>query len=141
MADGDMSDTDSHTNSRVNLGEYRSLSTRFRRSPMVQQKRPHSGGRLQLHDESVRMGMKMVPLQDRNVAFHRAVAHGNSEYVRKILSEKKHDVDAFDEYGFIALHYAAQHNKVFILNMLLDFGAEASVTGADGSTALHLAAR
>ena len=141
MADGDMSDTDSHANSRVNLGEYRSLVKRFRHSPMVQPKRPHSGGRLILQDESIRMGMKMVPLQDRNVAFHRAVAHGNSEDVRKILSQKKYDVNSFDEYGFTALHYAAQYNKVFILNMLLDFGAEVSVTGVDGSTALHLAAR
>lgn len=146
MADGDMSDTDSRTGSRVNVAEYRSTRTslitpRFRRSPMIQAKRPHSGGRLQLQDESVRFGMKMISLQDRNVAFHRAVAYGNSEDVRKFLSEKKYDVDALDEYGFTALHYAAQYNKVFILNMLLDFGADVAVTGVDGSTPLHLAAR
>ena len=142
MSYADMSDTDSNrTNSRINVGEYRSLITRPRRSPMVQAKRPQSGGRLQLQDESVRLGMKMVPLQDANVAFHRAAASGNAEEVRKILSMKKHDLDAFDEYGFTALHYAAKYNKVFTVNMLLDFGAKVAVIGVDGSTPLHLAAR
>lgn len=142
MADGDISDTESNsrTNSKVNLGEYRSQITRFRNSPMVA-KRPQSGGRLKLVDESVRFGMKMVSLQDTNVAFHRAAASGNTEEVRKFLSEKKDDLDTFDEYGFTALHYAAQYNKVFVVNMLLDFGAKVAVAGVDGSTPLHLAAR
>lgn len=138
MSYGDMSDTESNrASSKVNLGEYRSLITRVRRSPMVQTKRPQSG----LHDESVRFGMKMVSLQEANVAFHRAAASGNGEEVRKILSEKKYDLDALDEYGFTALHYAAQYNKVFIVNMLLDFGAKVAVVGIDGSSPLHLAAR
>lgn len=142
MSYGDMSDTDSHkAGSRVNLGEYRSLISRVRHSPMVQTKRAQSGGRLQLQDESVRLGMKMVSLQDGNVAFHRAAASGNAEEVRKFVSGKKYDLDALDEYGFTALHYAAQYNKVFIVNMLLDLGAKVAVVGADGSTPLHLAAR
>ena len=142
MSYGDMGDTDSNrANSRINVGEYRSLITRVRHSPMVQTKRPQSGGRLQLQDDSIRLGLKMVSLQDANVAFHRAAANGNTEDVRKFLSEKKYDLDALDEYGFTALHYAAQYNKVFIVNMLLDFGAKVAVIGVDGSTPLHLAAR
>jgi len=108
---------------------------------MIQTKRPQSGGRLQLQDESLQLGLKMVPLQDGNIAFHRAAASGNSEEVRKVLAEKKYDLDALDEYGFTALHYAARYNKVFIVNMLLDFGARVAVVGIDGSTPLHLAAR
>lgn len=146
MADKDTpGDSESNgTNSTANVGEYRSLITRFRRSPMVQTKRPQSAGtgsRSQLQDDSVRVGMKMVPLQDVNVALHRAAARGNTEEVRKFLSEKKFALDALDEHGFTALHYAAQNNKVFIVNMLLDFGAKIAVTGVDGSTPLHLAAR
>ena len=144
MSDRDMSDLDSNaTNSTANVraGGYRGLISRIRQSPMVQTKRPQSGGRLQLQDESLRLGLKMVPLQDGNIAFHRAAASGNSEEVRKVLAEKKYDLDALDEYGFTALHYAAQYNKVFIVNMLLDFGARVAVVGIDGSTPLHLAAR
>ena len=146
MADRDSpGDTESNdTNSRRNVGGYRSLITRFRQSPMVQPKKPHSlaGSRPQLQDDSVRLvGMKMVSLTDANIAFHRSAARGNTEEVRKFLSEKKEAVDALDEHGFTALHYAAQHNQVFIVNMLLDFGAQVAVTAMDGSTPLHLAAR
>lgn len=144
MSDRDMGDMDSNaTNSTVNVrvGGRRSLISRIRQSPMVQTKRPQSGGRLQLQDESVRLGLKMVSLQDGNIAFHRAAASGNSEEVRKVLAEKKYDLDALDEYGFTALHYAAQYNKVFIVNMLIDCGARVAVVGIDGSTPLHLAAR
>ena len=142
MSDRGIADTDSNTtSSRVNVGGYRSLISRIRQSPMIQTKRPQSGGRLQLQDESLRLGLRMVSLQDGNIAFHRAAASGNSEEVRKVLAEKKYDLDALDEYGFTALHYAAQYNKVFIVNMLLDFGARVAVVGIDGSTPLHLAAR
>ena len=139
-------DTESNgTNSRLNVGEYSSLVTRFKQSPMVQPKKPHSltGSKPQLHDDSVRLvGMKMVSLTDANVAFHRAAARGNTEEVRRFLSEKRDAVDALDEHGFTALHYAAQHNQVFVVDMLLDFGAKVAVyTGIDGSTPLHLAAR
>ena len=139
MADTDSNATSSTVNVRV--GGYRSLISRIRQSPMSQAKRPQSGGRLQLQDESLRLGLKMVPLRDGNIAFHRAAASGNSEEVRKVLAEKKYDLDALDEYGFTALHYAAQYNKVFIVNMLLDFGARVAVVSIDGSTPLHLAAR
>ena len=54
----------------------------------------------------------MVSLTDANIAFHRSAARGNTEEVRKFLSEKKEAVDALDEHGFTALHYAAQHNQV-----------------------------
>ena len=142
MSDRGIADKDSNTtSSRVNVGGYRSLISRIRQSPMIQTKRPQSGGRLQLQDESLRLGLRMVSLQDGNIAFHRAAASGNSEEVRKVLAEKKYDLDALDEYGFTALHYASQHNKVFIVNMLLDFGASVTVVGIDGSTPLHLAAR
>lgn len=146
MADRDTPPVDSESNgssSRPRVGEYRSLITRFRRSPMVQTKGTHSpaSSRANLQDDSIRVGMKMVPLQDANVAFHRAAARGNTEEVRKFVSEKKYPLDALDEHGFTALHYAAQHNQVFIVNMLLDFGTQVAVTSVDGSTPLHLAAR
>ena len=146
MADLEASDTESNrTNSRINFDEYRSLFTRVRRSPMVQQKRPPSGGKLQLMDDSLRenrgAGIKMASLHENNVAFHRAAANGNIEEVRKFLSRENFVPDALDEYGFTALHYAVQHNKVSIANILLDFGAKVEVRGIDGSTPLHLAAR
>ncbi|KAJ7385775.1 hypothetical protein OS493_013809 [Desmophyllum pertusum] len=59
----------------------------------------------------------------------------------EVSVREKDDLDTFDEYGFTALHYAAQYNKVFVVNMLLDFGAKVAVAGVDGSTPLHLAAR
>ena len=139
-------DTESNgTDSTANMSEYRSLVTRFRNSPMVPKKTNSpqlgTGSRPQLRDESFRFGIKMGPLQDANIPFHRAAARGNTEDVRRFLSERKYDVDALDERGFTALHYAAQNNRVFIINMLIDFGAKVGVTGVDGSTPLHLAAR
>ena len=138
---GDMDSNATNSTGNVRVGGYRSLIPRIRQSPMIQTKRPQSGGRRQLQDESLRLGLKMVSLQDGNIAFHRAAASGNSEEVRKVLAEKKYDLDALDEYGFTALHYAAQYNKVFIVNMLIDCGARVAVVGIDGSTPLHLAAR
>ena len=147
MADIDPGDSESNgTNSTVTVGGYRSLVTRLRNSPMLQKKTNSpqlgTGSRPQLRDESIREGfIKLGPLQDANVPFHRAAARGNTEDVRKFLSEKKYAVDALDEHGFTALHYAAQNNQVFIINMLLDFGARIAVSAADGSTPLHVAAR
>ena len=129
----------------VNVNEYRGLMTQFRNSPIAQRKTnsPQVGtnSRAQLRDDSLRFGMKMGPLQDANVPYHRAALRGNTDDVRRFLSEKKYAVDALDEHGFTALHYAAQNNHVFIINMLLDFGAKLNVTGVDGSTPIHLAAR
>lgn len=146
MADLDPGDSDSNaTNSTATVGGYRSLVTRLRNSPMLPRKTNSpqlgTGSRPQLRDESMRVGFKLWPLQDANVPFHRAAARGNTEDVRKFLSEKKYAVDALDEHGFTALHYAAQNNQVFIINMLLDFDARIAITAADGSTPLHLAAR
>ena len=133
------------TNSMANVGEYRSLMTKFRSSPITQVKSNSPqvgiGSRPQLRDDSFRYGMKMGPLQDANIPYHRAAMRGNTDDVRRFLAEKTYAVDALDEHGFTALHYAAQNNHVFIVNMLLDFGANLNVTGVDGSTPLHLTAR
>jgi len=133
------------TNSMANVGEYRSLMTKFRSSPITQVKTNSPqvgiGSRPQLRDDSFRYGMKMGPLQDANIPYHRAAMRGNTDDVRRFLAEKTYAVDALDEHGFTALHYAAQNNHFFLVNMLLDFGANLNVTGVDGSTPLHLTAR
>jgi ankyrin repeat protein len=52
------------------------------------------------------------------------------------------DVNAFDEYGFTALHFTALfHNRLDVVELLLKRGANPNQCDAAGNQALHMAAR
>ena len=50
-------------------------------------------------------------------------------------------LDHLDTNEFAALHYTAQLDRVEILNLLLDYGANKDVQGRSGVTPLHVASK
>ena len=84
-----------------------------------------------------------LEMKPRNMhSFHQAVTSGLPSGVRLFLLEEKHRINELDtEHGLTALHLASRHNRTEVVNLLLDFGANIDIKGADGFTALHLASR
>lgn len=68
------------------------------------------------------------------------VSDGDIEKLRS-FSAIDSEIDSLDTNGFAALHYAAQLDRVEILNLLLDNGANRDVQGENGVTPLHLASK
>ncbi|AZL14968.1 ankyrin repeat domain-containing protein [Rickettsiales endosymbiont of Stachyamoeba lipophora] len=72
-------------------------------------------------------------------ALHSAAEHGHTETVRVLVQELKADVNAKDEDGRTALHYAAtvvgQTETVYVL--VQELGADIKATDNNGKTALH----
>ena len=70
---------------------------------------------------------------------HSAAYDGRSEFLRTFLECYKTDVNAIDNLGQTALHYASLRNKYDCVKVLLNFGANVLLANPRGSTALHLA--
>ncbi|MDF2529796.1 MAG: ankyrin repeat protein [Gammaproteobacteria bacterium] len=72
---------------------------------------------------------------------HYAVIGGNLNVIDALL-EKGVEVNAFDEYGFTALHFASLfQNRLNVVELLLKRGANPKQCDTRGSQALHMAAR
>jgi hypothetical protein len=65
---------------------------------------------------------------------------GDLAGVDQLLEQDVASVDALDEHGWSALHWAAIRGHHDVAMALLDAGARADVVGADGGTPLHWAA-
>lgn len=64
--------------------------------------------------------------------------HNNPEAIRALLSLGA-DIDAQNNYGFTALHYAAYWNRYECLAMLLEFHADCSLQTNRGHNILYIA--
>jgi len=77
-------------------------------------------------------------LRGINTVFQAAQA-GKTDAVIRMISEGE-NVNAQDEFGMTALHYAAENGHVAMLNWLMyDAGANFNLRNADGKTPLALA--
>ena len=63
----------------------------------------------------------------------------SSDLVVKVLLEWRMDINATDNLGNTALHYAARFNRANIVQLLLDNNAHIDRKNADGETALDIA--
>jgi ankyrin repeat protein len=75
---------------------------------------------------------------------HRATWKGQIDIARVLLEhdgETKALVNAKDENGQTPLHIASQHNRLSIVALLLEFGANVNVQDNDGMTPLFFAAQ
>ena len=60
---------------------------------------------------------------------------------RRLLLEHKTDVNAKDESGWIALHWAAKNGYETVVQLLMDRGADINAEDNDSETALRWAAK
>ena len=65
--------------------------------------------------------------------------YGYLEQVQQFLEKKPEKVNVSDSFGYTALHYAAQRNKVEVVRYLLKKGAQVDIQDC-GATPLHRAA-
>lgn len=77
--------------------------------------------------------------QDLNKELLEAAYEG-SKYAVSLALDKGADIDAKDNTGYTALHYAAEQNYNVIVKELLERGADINVKNNDGWTPLYLAA-
>jgi len=71
---------------------------------------------------------------------HGCAASGNLPGLQNLLNAVSvPDVNARDEHGFAPLHLAADRGHAPIVQLLLRYGADASIEDPDGETAASLA--
>lgn len=70
----------------------------------------------------------------------KAATTGRVDVVRFLLFGAAAAVDAVDEHGATALHYAALNDQEHVCSVLLEGGADSDAGDRDGITPLHLAA-
>lgn len=83
----------------------------------------------------------MKQLRKNTVTIHEAARDGLLDTIRSRVSECPSDVGVRDENGLCPLHYAARHNNLETLNLLLELGANIDCQGKKGFTPLHVALR
>lgn len=74
----------------------------------------------------------------RSDELHRFARMGDVQALRRAIQAGA-DIDEQDEFGTTPLKYAIAEKKVEAALMLLEMGAEITLQGKDGSTALHSA--
>ncbi|WVO18304.1 hypothetical protein L204_106019 [Cryptococcus depauperatus] len=70
---------------------------------------------------------------------HYAVSNNNVEEVQKILENDERSVNSKDEFGYTALHLAADRGFLDMTRLLLRFGADKGLKDQDGQTPIQLA--
>lgn len=80
--------------------------------------------------------LDLQPKLDSNVLFLRAVKAGNIAVVKKLMYERHSfniNIDFADKFKMTALHYAAQSGHAYIVNYLLEYVSDASLTSKSSS--------
>eukprot|EP00953_Heterococcus_sp_UTEX-ZZ885_P039581 20289-Heterococcus_DN1.PRE.1 len=72
---------------------------------------------------------------------HDAAAAGNTERIKRLLREKRVNINAIDRHGKSALHCACLFKQHNVVQCLLARGADASISDRKGQTALLIACR
>lgn len=72
---------------------------------------------------------------------HRAAEHGNVEEIKMLLA-KGEPINRFDDLDYTPLHYAVENNRIEIVDILIDAGADVNAHCEEriGHTPLGLAA-
>ncbi|KAL6061706.1 Antirepressor regulating drug resistance protein [Balamuthia mandrillaris] len=70
-----------------------------------------------------------------------AALHGHTHVIRLLLTKHRAEVNARDNLGFSALHYAARDGLDATARLLQEHGARLAVATHKGQTPLHIAAR
>ena len=83
----------------------------------------------------------MKQLRRNTVSLHEAAGDGLLDTIRSRVNECPSDIGVKDENGLYPLHYAARHNNLQTLNLLLELGANIDSKGDQGFTPLHIAIR
>ncbi|MBF0139688.1 MAG: ankyrin repeat domain-containing protein [Magnetococcales bacterium] len=73
--------------------------------------------------------------------FHQAAFQGRLETVKRLIAEKKNDVNEADGFGSTPLHHAAMGGNTEMVNWLLNNGAAIEARDAGGYSPLVLALR
>jgi hypothetical protein len=68
---------------------------------------------------------------------HQAVHQGDHQALRTLVAEAPDQIDAPDERGFTALHWAGILDRPRMVSVLLEAGASPGVVGGDGGSPLH----
>jgi len=77
--------------------------------------------------------------KDGSTALMRACKDSGNVDILQLLQSKGADLNAVDERGFTALHYAVEYDLYDSVEFLLGNGAKANIAATDGSTPLFLA--
>jgi len=77
--------------------------------------------------------------KDGSTALMRACKDSGNVEILQLLQSKGADLNAVDELGFTALHFAVKFDLQDSVDFLLGNGAKANIAASDGSTALFLA--
>lgn len=93
-------------------------------------------------EQTLNEGGFELELRNGGSNLRQAVTNGSLNDVRVFLSDEEHNVNTIDaQHGLTALHMASKRNRIEVINLLLDFGADVDTKSTDGSTALHIASR
>ena len=78
--------------------------------------------------------------EEGEVTLHSAASAGDHDALTKLLGEPGTDVNAKDEEGRTALHFACGYGEIACAEALLNAKADADATDKNANTALHYAA-
>jgi len=78
--------------------------------------------------------------EEEEVNLHSAASDGNADQLRELLKEEGVQVDAEDEEGRTALHFAVGYGEIECSKLLIDAGANVNLKDANQNTPLHYAA-
>lgn len=76
---------------------------------------------------------------EKRTPLHLACQNGYIKFVKFLLEEKEAKIEAKDEFGYTALHIAAEENQDEIVTLLTNLGADREARTESGKTALHIA--
>jgi len=93
-------------------------------------------GNLSFLRECLQQGVSATGLDSvGNTPLHWACRGGHTDCVKELLALPNPPVNAQNKMGDTALHLAAAHNRLEVLPLLLQAGADCSIANSDGQTA------
>lgn len=135
---------ESRTDSEEELSELSSSDIQSEAPHSISRSRSKSSEILRLSSSHLASSM-IMPERPKTIQFDDiatlldAADEGDVEEVRRLVEERGVDVNICNETGATALHRAAGHGQVEVLEFLMGHGARLNATDSDNWTALHVA--